>query len=57
MGAHPGAESEAASRLDALLVNAESQARSADADDEPGTDWYEPCTASLFRAPEGCRSG
>jgi hypothetical protein len=33
----PGAESEAASRLDALLENAESQARSADAEDETGT--------------------
>jgi integrase len=33
----PGAESEAASRLDALLANAESQARSADAEDELGT--------------------
>jgi hypothetical protein len=33
----PGAESEAASRLDALLANGESQARSADAEDETGT--------------------
>jgi hypothetical protein len=33
----PGAESEAASLLDALLENAEGQARSADAEDELGT--------------------
>jgi integrase len=33
----PGAESEAASLLDAFLENAESQARSADADEDAGT--------------------
>jgi integrase len=33
----PGAESEAASRLDALLANAEGQARSADAEETTGT--------------------
>jgi hypothetical protein len=33
----PGAESEAASPLDALLANAEKKARSADADAETGT--------------------
>ncbi len=33
----PGAESEAASLLDALLENSESQARSADAEEPTGT--------------------
>jgi hypothetical protein len=53
-----GAESEAASRLDALLANAESQARGADAEDETGTQTgTHPTQILSFTAPEGCRSG
>ena len=38
----PGAESEAASLLDKLLAGAESQARSADADEATGTNGTHP---------------
>ena len=56
----PGAEQEAASLLDALLENAEGQARSADAEAETGTHsgtHRAPLALRAFFAPEGCRSG